>query len=307
MEEQKLVQEPENKIKKVWKENEAPVSMWILTAVLGLVFGLILSAIIQLILLRIATMPVFTDGGALARQIDFFVNLISFSGYFFGYVIALRLFAKTKLKSFVLGADRTEKVDLKNEVFIILGLYLIGFVASLILSAGKITIRGLSAFEITSVIIISVLFTWMQTSMEEILFRGIPLRLFCKNEISLNKKTITIAIITSLLFMGGHVLNPEVSHKTGYEAVLVLSSYFFSGLLLFLIDILTGNLLPGMLVHMLNNMLCFILIDSTDSVSGGSAIFVDGSLASPLIVVIQTVIAFVPLVVYLCLKHRKSK
>lgn len=295
------------KKRKKWKENEAPIFRWILTVVVGFFLGWIINGVLQYFLTRMTIIiPAFHSGGALANVKSLFITLGAFSGFYIGFTIALKSITKTSLKAFVLGADRNKKTKFKTEVFPILGLYLLGMACGLVFSIGKIELRGLAVTEIIFTFILCCAFTWMQTSWEELVFRGLPLRIFCKNKIGFNVKTIIICLVTSGLFMVAHIGNPEVAGHSDLNFAIVLASYCVSGIGLFLVDMLAGNLLPGLLIHCLNNMVCFFFLDAAVSVSGGTSILVDHSTSAPVIVLAQTIIAYIPVIIYLIRKRKKQ-
>lgn len=298
------------KEKKTWCENEAPVSKWIMTLIWGLVLGAVFAILFSVILQVVVKFnPSLGENGENAVAGQLVSLLVPFSGMFWGMVICIRKVAKTSIKSFILGAgeSETKKVNVKKDVLPILGLYFAGLILAELLTVKNVRLSENSSGTIVAVVILSIIFTWMQTSWEEFVFRGIPFRMICKNEIGLCRKAIITSVISSILFMIMHVANPEVGSVQGYEVIFMVLVYFIAGFLMALCDMLVGNILPGLLIHWLNNLFAFAILSASVSVAGCTTIFVDTTEMSGFLTMIITIISYAPVTIYLIYKYKKQK
>lgn len=282
--------------------NVASIGRWIgmivCTVVVGLIFVQILSAIV-------GNIPAFADGAFLAPEKELVDGLIAFDGLFIAFAVSLRLICKTTLRDFMFGAGR--KLDIK-ETLIVGGIFAICFVLGALLDI-KYTAYDYPDMKLWFVnFAICLLFLWVQTSTEEVIFRGLFLRIPFGNEIPPIKKGMISAVISSLLFMLGHLSNPEVTSRSGIDAVFMASSYFISGLCMFIPNLYMGGMEAGLIIHFVNNFLCFTLIKQEITVMTTPTLFVDHIPAmSGLGTFVNTVITYVPIVVYVIYKKKKSE
>ncbi len=190
------------------------------------------------------------------KYVDLY-NTLSFVPMYIGFVVAMRLIAKTSVKDFVLGVNG--KLNKKLSLTI-LGLYALGMAAVYLCNIKNLSWRGVQPGQYVFLVVLMLLVLWMQTTVEEYMFRGIILRWLCKNEIGYNKKAIIGAVITSLLFAVSHITNPEVASQSGFDIVIITSGYFLYGFVCFWADIHFGSLLPGIIMHWCNNFIIATLV-----------------------------------------------
>lgn len=110
--------------------------------------------------------------------------------WFWGLVIAIKVVGKTSLKDFVLGVGG--KLN-KKECLTVLALSVSAFLGNLLTDLGHLHLRGVSFGTFAAGFLISLALIWMQTTWEELLFRGIILHWVSKNDIGFNKKSILAA------------------------------------------------------------------------------------------------------------------
>jgi membrane protease YdiL (CAAX protease family) len=221
-----------------------------------------------------------------------------------GMVIAIRLVGKTSLKDFVLGVGG--KVN-KKECLTILCLYAVGFTASFLLNIRNIHLRGVKAGEFALLVLFMLLFTWMQTTNEELIFRGLAIRWACKNDVRFTKKSLILAAVSSVAFALMHAPNPEVTSQSGIRIIIGLVNYAIPGLMMYLSDLYFGSLMPGILIHWFNNFTLFTLIASDVTVMPVGTLLVDTTPHKAELVLAGTLIANLPLTVYMILDARKKK
>jgi membrane protease YdiL (CAAX protease family) len=114
-------------------------------------------------------------------------------------------------------------------------------------------------FSLIPLVFISIFFIPVQTTFEEVLFRG-----YLTQGIGVWTKSRWIAIIIpTLLFSLIHSLNPEVKE---YGFWLMMPQYFIFGLVLGLITILDDGIESSMGAHAANNIFASIFITSKSSV-----------------------------------------
>ena len=246
------------------------------------------------------------------NQVDSFLGiryaelfgLLAFVPLFWCLVIAIQIVGKTSLKDFVLGMGG--KVN-KKECLTILGLYAAGFALSYLPVLGNIRLRGVNTGEFCFLVLFMLLVTWMQTSWEELIFRGLVIRWACKNDVRFTKKALIAAVVSSVVFALMHVGNPEVTSQSGIRIVIGVLNYAIPGLLMFLADLYFGSLLPGILIHWVNNFILFTVIASEVTAMPVSTLLVDTTPHNAEWVLVSSLIAYAPVIVYILLDARKKK
>jgi len=297
----------ENKTSKNIRENEASVLRWIAAIIVGYLLGTVIGFIPAGMLIIIQrNVPALCEGGSWYAFSKYMSLILNFAGMFIGTVISIKLIAKTSFRSFVLGANRTTKVNVKKEVLPILGLYVLGLsVTTVLTSIRNISPNNLTMGQVVFVIFFTLAFAWMQTSWEELVFRGIPLRMTCKNDIKFNKNSIIGCVISALLFMAVHIANPEVQNMSGINMIFMTLSYLVPGVLLYVFDVMCGNLLPGMIIHFINNYFAFVLVSGEVSAVDSTSIWIDHSNQSGFATMIAVILANVPVLIYLIVTKSK--
>ncbi|MFA5298173.1 MAG: CPBP family intramembrane glutamic endopeptidase [Lutibacter sp.] len=118
-------------------------------------------------------------------------------------------------------------------------------------------------------VIISFLFLPIQTSMEEVLFRGYLMQGFG----TWFKKSFVALILTSVIFGLLHGSNPEVA-KLGWAIMIY---YIGTGLLLGILTLMDEGLELSLGFHSANNILAAILVTSNWAAFQTEALFIDVS------------------------------
>lgn len=284
--------------KKLIAPNECSTRRWIVALVIGVVLGIVGSTPMATLLEN------RTDTIMGITYADFF-GVLSFVPLFIGIVIALRLVCKTSLKDFILGVGG--KVD-KKGCLIMLGLYVVGFAIPLLITAKNISLRDVDPAQFAFLFFFMLLTVWMQTSFEELVFRGVLGRWACKNNLTYTKKAIIAAVISSLLFAIAHSTNPEVTSQSGIWVVVAVLVYAIPGLVYFWANMHFGSLLPGLVIHWINNFLLMTVIGSAkDAVVSTPTLFVDATGSHASWSLISTVLVHLPIVLYLIIDMIRKK
>jgi membrane protease YdiL (CAAX protease family) len=189
--------------------------------------------------------------GTLESNFNFFLLLLGFAGGFLGIFLVVKLFHHLKLKHII--TSRTE-IDWKR-----IGLSF-GLIA-LLISGSVILGYYLSPedyhlnFQLDKFLIlaaIGIIFVPIQTTFEELLFRGYLMQGFG----TIFKSRAMALIITSTLFGLMHIANPEVG-KLGYQALVV---YIGTGFLLGIITLMDEGTELAIGFHAANNLLTALLV-----------------------------------------------
>ena len=287
------------KEKKHIAPNEASLVRWIIAAAVGFIIGIAL-VIASYFLMRMLPSSIMGVG---FDQIDM---MWTFVCYFIGFAIGLKLVAKTSLKDFVFGVGG--KVN-KKECLLILGLYLIGYLALILQGLDAVHLRGVKAGEFAFLFVFMLLTAWTQTTWEEFIFRGILFRWACKNKLGFNKKSVLIVILTAVAFALGHVTNPEVTSQSGFNVVLAVSVYAIPGLVFAIADLYFGSLMPGIIIHWINNFVTFTLLSSDSGAMPLPTLLVSGSGDSMSVasMFVGSLIPYAPILVYILWDAWKKK
>lgn len=280
------------KVVREYGNNVAPWWRWLLAALLALAVGGMLGAIVGYIIQRI---PIFKEGAYLYPEQELLVGLASFAGIYLMFAVFVKKICKTKLRDFLFGAGR--RPDIKG-AWKLGGIFVICLILSSLVDIKYIELDFFDPVLWVINLVFVLLFLWMQTTTEEIFFRGLFLRVPFGNEMPSLKKGMIAAVISSLAFMSLHLPNPEVTSRSGIDAIIIASSYFLSGMSMFVPNLYLGGMEAGVLIHWLNNFICFVVIRQDVTVMPTPALLVDRiPLTSPLRTLATVVIAEVPVMV----------
>ncbi|OAB27160.1 hypothetical protein SAMN05444395_104211 [Flavobacterium fryxellicola] len=145
--------------------------------------------------------------------------------------------------------------------------------------------------------VIGILLIPIQTSSEEYIFRGYLMQGFA----NLSKNKWFPLLMTSLIFGGMHILNPEVD-KIGY---IILVYYIGTGLFLGIITLMDEGLELALGFHAANNLVGALLVTSDWSAFQTHSIFKDVSDPSAGFDVILPVIIIYPILLFIFSKKYK--
>lgn len=285
------------KEKKLIAPNECSAGRWVAVLAMGLLLGLVL------------TLPLFfllygREGSFMGISYTDYFNVLAFVPLFWGMVLAIWLLGKTSFKKFVLGVGG--KINIKV-CLIIAGLFTVGFAIPHLLVAKNIELRGVDIGQFIFLVVFLLLTAWMQTTFEELIFRGIFIRWACKNQVGYTKKAWIVAIVSSLIFALAHAVNPEVTSQGGLGIVLAVLSYAIPGFVCFFANMHFGNLLPGFIMHLLNNFFLFSVIRKEISAVTLPTLLIDKTPDNAVWSLTSTAIVYLPVVVYIIVDLIKRK
>lgn len=283
------------KEKKYIAPNECSLVRWIVLLLVSLAIGFTLDAPLN------PYMENRVDSIMGITYADFF-SVLSFIPLFFSMVLSLKLLGKTSLKDFILGVGGTVN---KKICLIVLGLYAVGFAIPYLLTASNLRPRGVEAGQFAFLILFMLLTTWIQTTWEELIFRGLFIRWACKNNVGYTKKALIAAVVSSFAFALSHVTNPEVTSQSGLQILLVVFAYVIPGFVCFLADLHFGNLLPGIIIHWLNNFILFTLVSSEVSAISLPTLLIDSTPDRAVWTLSSTILAYLPVLLYIVVDNLK--
>ncbi len=240
-------------------DNEAPVKRWLIFFVLSVItadlFKGIATAIEGLVTLENpwSWLPE-TLSLLLALALSFVVQSL-----------LLKRICRTSMRDLILNHGETFNPRM---VGVVLGAWILGFLLATLLptSDDETVLNTIGIVPIVTNAVICLALVWMQTTWEEVLFRATVIRATCGDKISPNKACIAGGVVVSLLFMGAHLLNTEVTSQTNMALTCAMASvYFLSAFTWYMLDVAFGSCLPGCVLHLANNLVGFVLISSPNS------------------------------------------
>jgi membrane protease YdiL (CAAX protease family) len=285
------------KEKKPISPNECSFARWLAVLAVSSLIGLVVFAPME------AAMKDNPNSFMGVSYEDIF-GIVGLVPFFIGTVIALKLIAKTSLKDFILGVGG--KFDLKNALAI-LGLYVGGFAVYHLIMFKNLSLRNVNPGHFAFLLLFALLTVWMQTTYEELIFRGIVLRWVCKNDIGYSKKSIIAALISSFAFMVMHLANPEVTSQKGIDIAIIACSYFFSGLFMFWADLHFKSLVPGIVIHWVNNFMLMSIISQEVSAVTAPTLIIDKTPKIAYLDLASVFIAYLPVIIYIVCDLIKRK
>jgi len=215
-----------------------------------------------------------------------------------GLWIGVRFIHKRKFRTLITGE---ESINWKKIIWgftVFAGLFLVTSGADFLFNADDYIWNNVSLSQYVFLFIVVLLFVPIQTTVEELLFRGLLLQFIGKKL----KNPILLASIVGLIFGSLHFTNPEMNDS----AILVGLDYLLAGFALTFIAVKTGSLELSIGAHAANNMMIFLLFTYDDSVAGDIPSLFRIIDTSPLYSLIWSIIIFT--VFYLlCRKKYGSK
>lgn len=291
------------KEKKIIIPNECSVIRWIIAVALGFFIGFILGLPVNHNPYADNTVDTF-----MGITYETLFSVLYFIPLFIGLILALKLVAKTSLKDFILGVGGKIK---KKECLLILGLYALGIAISILSIIKYVSVRHVNPGHYAFLVLFMLLTVCIQTTFEELLFRGIFLRWACKNKIGYTKKAWIVAGISSVMFALIHTGNPEViAQDSWWKIAIALLVYTLPGFVYIWADMHFGSLLPGVIMHWLNNFVLCTLISEEATVVSTPTLLIDGSSGgSPnaVLAFASTVMICAPVVIYMIMDIIRKK
>lgn len=294
----------EAQAQQTWAPNEAPAKRWLIFFVAAYLVGELIRGVFG----NLTGMLNLTGSWAWLPEV-----LDSFGGFALSFLVQaylLKLICKTTLHELIFG--RTGKFDLRVAALVI-GCWILGAViASFVLTPYEDSGTQLNTIGIVPIvvnIVLALALVWMQTTWEEVMFRGVVLRGTCGDHLRPTVKSIAGGVLVSLFFMSMHLLNPEVRSQTSaLMLVAMASTYFISAFLWYMLDIVFGSCLPGCAIHFINNLAAMVLVSSSNSVIQSATILVNAGSMSGTGALIEELILCIPLlIVCIVMFVRRSK
>ena len=158
--------------------------------------------------------------------------------------------------------------------------------------------RGVKADQFAFLLVFMLLTAWIQTTFEELIYRGVFLRWACKNKVGYTAKAFIAIAVSSAFFALSHVTNPEVTSKSGIDILIMMITYALPGAACFVVNMHFGTLLPGIIIHWLNNFLLFTLVSSGGSAVPVPTLLIDTTSQTAAWSFTSTLIAYVPVLAY---------
>lgn len=292
------------KKKKTWEENECPKGRWVWAAILALLVGAITGGILMYWIMPIIS-AIFPGHESL---MNFVGQLAAFICNFWFLLLFIKAICKTSAWSFILGKDRHNE---KKAMWIVFGLHTLGMLLSMLPDAAVTYVNPNATVGGTiTLLLVSGLLIWMQAGFEELFFRGIIGRLFFGDNLKqkFSGKVFAYIAVSSILFMAGHFINPEITSTSGIDTFFMALTYLLSGVMFAILTVQFGSLLPGIIVHTVNNWIDSWLISDEVSVLGTQTIFVNGNKVHEGIMSFITVlVTFIPVIIFMIVRNVKAK
>lgn len=213
-----------------------------------------------------------------------------------GLFVAIRFIHKRKFSSLI---TPNRKIDWKRigfgfiTYFVILGLTSI---IDCLLTPGDYSFNDVRVSDFMILFVLVQVLTPIQTTCEELFFRGYLLQLFGKWV----RIPILLSLIAGLIFGALHFANPEM----GYSPILVGADYLLTGFIWCYITVKTNSAELSIGAHAANNMLLGWFITMEDSALGGiPSLFVVTNI-DPAISLMWTIVS---LGIFLFISLRKYK
>lgn len=193
-------------------------------------------------------------------NLDFLLSHIVYICWIFGLWIGIRFIHKRKMKSLITSNKRVnwKKVLWSFGAFSLL--LIVSQLIDVVFNHSDYSWNHVSLKEYALLVLITLLLVPIQTTTEELFFRGLLLQWVSKKV----KRPILLAIIVGIMFSIGHFANPEMNKSI----ILVGLDYIVAGFALTYIAIKTKSLEITIGAHAANNMFIALFLTTDDSVFG---------------------------------------
>jgi hypothetical protein len=102
-----------------------------------------------------------------------------------------------------------------------------------------------------------------------------------------------------VLFAIFHAFNPEVLSQKGFLIPIAIFTYAIPGFVFFIVNLHFGSLLPGCIIHFINNFLLFTVISSEISVVTNPTLLIDKTPGNAIWSMTSTALTYLPLMIYI--------
>ncbi len=292
------------KPKPTWAPNEAPLGRWVLFFILTVVLGLGVQ-------IPFSTVTVFwKTSGDWYWLSETLMTLLAFSCSYAVTVWLCHKVLRTSVRDLILGvggkADRGQCVRLA--IAWAVG-FLLTIVLDLIMGGGtEVVLNPVGAVPVLVNLVICSALLWMQTTWEEISCRCAFIRATCGNKVRPTFKCIAWGVFATVIFMSGHLYNPEVTSQTAAgEIVMACLSYFVAGMGMYLADVVYGSCLPGCVIHWVNNFVLFTIWTQAGSAGESAGLFFIHTSSTGGSSLLGTVILYVPIFAVMAYDWHKGR
>jgi len=222
-----------------------------------------------------------------------FLNLL-YVFWFLGIWFSIRVVHKRNLRTLVTGAKQINWKQIFSGFALFFGLLMILQLIYFFIFPEDYTWNKFDGSKFFFLFLVVLFLTPVQTTVEELMFRGFLLQWIAK----ISKNPILLSIIMALIFGSLHFYNPEMERS----AIWVGLDYVFVGFMLTFIAVKIGSSELSIGAHAANNMFLFWFLADANSVGGSvPALFtVVGN--NPAVSFFMDVILFV--VFYLLVKNK---
>ena len=209
----------------------------------------------------------FADIG-IDKNLYLFLMLLSFVVPLIIFYFAVKGIHRKKFKWIVTSR---KKIDWKRFFFgvIIWGIVTVGVIGYDIIASSENYVWNFKPIPFFTLCLVAILFIPLQTSLEELLFRGYymqALGMWAKN------KWFPL-LIMSLVFGLLHIFNPEID-KLGY---VILAFYIGTGLFFGIVTLMDEGTELAMGMHAINNILAALFVTADWTVFQTDALYIDKS------------------------------
>lgn len=187
------------------------------------------------------------------------ISHISYLFWLLGIWISVRFILKRPFRTLITPLQQInwKRIWFGFGIFIVL--YILVLIIDLLVFASSYTWNGFSS-QFGWLLLFVLVLTPIQTTVEELFFRGFLLQWFAKGI----KNHILLALIIGFIFGALHFTNPEMTNSKLFMGL----DYVMVGFMLTIIALKTKTLEFSLAAHAANNMFIFLFIQMENSVGG---------------------------------------
>jgi uncharacterized protein len=191
---------------------------------------------------------------------DFMFSHVIYIGMFVGIWIAVRFVHKRSITSLITASSRVNWNQIWWGFGIYFGLFTVFTFVDFMIFPNHYSVNVFNFSDFLLLFVIVLILVPIQTTVEELIFRGFLLQWFAKKL----SNPIILSLIIAVIFGSLHFANPEMDRSVLWIGL----NYVFVGFMLTFIAVKMGSLELSIGVHAANNMLLSWFLADSNSVNG---------------------------------------
>lgn len=235
---------------------------------------------------------------------DFFIVIAPYLLTFIALLLSSNFLLRTKIRKLITG--ERDKLNLRF-AFLVFAIYFLAEGIFSLIGIRDIELSPSTLKEKLMMFLPILILIPMQSIVEEVIYRVLPLRIIYKNN---PPKTLLgslpIILVSGVLFLIPHLANQEI--RMNSDSILAMIYYVLWGALAMALSIYTGGFEAPIAMHAANNLFIAYIVNYPNGALPSAPIFINtNTLNSPILTLIETVVVFAIIFAFSYIVKRRKK